>query len=212
MRYTLYRQALRRVYDRQFKVYGGVPEGSFWYDKKRQVLRFEVIFDQLNHILPKTYSIADIGCGYGAMLDYILQARSVGVDRYTGYDISKRLVESCRKRFFEFGAEFNVGDSPVGLVDFSVMSGTYNKTVTKSVRRWEEYVLGCLSKIWAKTESAMIFNLQSSSLEGSFISKNNIYYTKADQFSKKLSSTFGMTKVVREMSMPRDVTFVVRRC
>ena len=211
MRYALYRQALCRVYDRQFKVYGGVPEGSFWYDEERQVRRFEVIFDQLRCIIPKTYSIADIGCGYGAMLDYILRVGSANVDSYTGYDISTRLVESCRNRFFEFDAEFNVGDSPVGLVDFSVMSGTYNKTVTKSVRRWEEYVLGCLSKIWAKTEVAMIFNLQVS-LGDPFISDSNIYYTQVDQFSTKLNSMFGVTKAIREMSMPRDVTFVVRRC
>lgn len=211
MRYNLYRRELCRVYDRQFKVHGGVPEGSFWYDERRQVLRFEVIFDQLKRLFPRTFSIADIGCGYGAMLDYILQASIVDAGCYTGYDISKNLVESCRKRFFEVGAEFNIGDSPVVSVDCSVMSGTYNKTVTKNVRRWEAYVFACLSKIWKKTEVAMVFNLQSSSLEGPFISKSNIYYTQADQFCAKLNSMFGVTKLIRERSMPRDITFIVRR-
>ncbi len=67
-----YRNRLRRVYEQRFDIYGKTPAGSFWVDKCRQMARFDVIFSQIKKNICGEYSLADIGCGYGALVDYLL--------------------------------------------------------------------------------------------------------------------------------------------
>ena len=211
LKYLFYRKSLRRSYEDQFKIHGTTPEGCCWSDRDRQNARFNVIFDEAHRILPKKYTVADIGCGYGAMLDYVLSTKSIDLGSYTGYDISRKLVDSCKKRFEPTVGKFCVGEFPIVSVDFAFMSGTYNLTATRNVYHWEEYVWYCLAKIWESTLQAMIFNLQSSGLDRAYISKNNIYYANVDQVVKKASCLFGTTVSIQDSILPKDITFVVKR-
>ena len=91
------------------------------------------------------------------------------------------------------------------------MSGTYNLAVTKNVHQWEAYVLRCLSKIWKKTQKAMVFNLQSSALPEAYISKDKIYYAAVDSLLHKMEHMIASPILVTERSLPRDVTIVIER-
>ena len=211
LKHLLYELLLSRIYEKRIEVYGEVPGGCFWIDAQRQNARFEVIFDQLTRIALEEYTVADIGCGYGAMVDYILEKQEISPHSYTGYDISKKLVRICKKKFQRLGANFIVGDSPEVLTDFAVMSGTYNLAVTRNVHQWEAYVLRCLSKIWKKTQKAMVFNLQASRLLEAYISKDKIYYAAVDSLLHKMEHMIASPILVTERSLPRDVTIVIER-
>ena len=55
--------------------------------------------------------------------------------------------------------KFYKKSSPRGIVDFSVMSGTFNLSVTDDIKIWEKYILKNLTNIWKKTNKIMAFNL-----------------------------------------------------
>ena len=211
MRRLWYRALLRRAYEERFEVYGQTPEGSFWINNDRQVTRFEVIFRQVEKLLKGEYSVADIGCGYGAMVDYLLLNQKLDPKLYYGYDICGKLVRFCNSRFSNLGLEFRVGEHPEESVDISVMSGTYNLAATNNVHHWEAYVAGRLKKVWEKTQTAMVFNLQASSVDKSFISRNRIYYASPTDVHSRLTDLFGPIKIIREERLPCDITVVVNR-
>ena len=76
-----YRTMIRRAYEQRFDLYGEIPAGVFWVDKSRQIARFDVIFSQISRMIYGEYSLADIGCGYGAMVDYLLKKKQ-GILRF----------------------------------------------------------------------------------------------------------------------------------
>tara|TARA_Y100001970_G_scaffold69332_1_gene88438 strand:+ start:1663 stop:2301 length:639 start_codon:yes stop_codon:yes gene_type:complete len=211
MKRLWYREKIRRVYEQRFDLYGATPAGSFWVDKSRQIARFDVIFSQIKSDILGEYSLADIGCGYGAMVDYLLKKEKADLTFYTGYDISGRLIRSCEDRLSKLGPKFKVGECPEKGVDVSIMSGTYNLAVTKNVQHWESYIEECLKKVWKKTNTVMIFNLQTSNLGKSFISHNQIYYAHQMEMHSRLTDLFGYTEIILERSIPNDVTLIVRR-
>lgn len=206
-----YRTMIRRAYEQRFDLYGEIPAGVFWVDKSRQIARFDVIFSQISRMIYGEYSLADIGCGYGAMVDYLLQKKTGNLTFYSGYDICRSLIYSCEDRFSKLGLKFKMGDCPEKAVDVSIMSGTYNLAVTKNVQHWEGYIEECLKRVWEKTNTAMIFNLQISNLGRSFISRNQIYYAHQMEMYSRLNNLFGYTEIILEERIPNDITLIVKR-
>lgn len=90
-------------YSAKLERHGETPRGVDWNGEESQTLRFV----QLCKIISTAcdFSINDLGCGYGALLDH-LQAHYSGAT-YTGYDISGAMICAARRRFAEVrGAQF----------------------------------------------------------------------------------------------------------
>tara|TARA_E500000178_G_C16971339_1_gene731081 strand:- start:970 stop:1440 length:471 start_codon:yes stop_codon:yes gene_type:complete len=154
-------------------------------------------------------SIADVGCGYGAMLRFIRENKAYSRLIYSGYDINPTLIKACKSDARLTSRHFHIGDRPVNSVDFSVMSGTYNMAVTSNVDDWEEYFLGCLESCWKYSRRGMVFNLLSS--EKSHISDGSLYYANVKRIRGYCKTNFGVTRVIREPHLPSDATFMVTR-
>lgn len=180
---SYYNFKINKVYDRSFKLNGKSPEGVFWNSQYNQTKRFEELYDLLFLIASEKFlSIADIGCGYGAMYEFIKKKIFFKRIKYIGIDINKSFILECKK---SYGSEvdFFVGSAPNFLVDYCVMSGTYNLTKTKSISIWEKYVYHNLEKCLKKSKKGIIFNIQNSKYTKI---NNNIYYADL----KKLKSFF----------------------
>ena len=62
------------IYDKRFLEFGPTPKASMWFSKKRQYERFEIIFDQMINLKKhEPITLSDVGCGYGAFLEYLLE-------------------------------------------------------------------------------------------------------------------------------------------
>ena len=198
---------IRRYWGR-FKEYGATPEGSFWISKDRQSLRFKVIFYEIDKLLKSDFvEVADVGCGYGALVSYLKMSKSYGNISYTGYDINKKLIEECRKITNEDWAVFKIGSKPERQTMFTIMSGTYNLAATQNLSDWEDYVSDCLQNCWERTSQAMIFNLQIS--DRARISNENIYFAEKTSIIELCVSRFGPTKLIVHEGLPNDITFSV---
>jgi SAM-dependent methyltransferase len=87
-----------KYYTEKLAAYGDTPAGVDWNDEESQNLRFE----QLCKIIdPKTpsFSLNDLGCGYGAQLDYLRD--KYGTCSYLGVDISHEMIKAAERRHYE---------------------------------------------------------------------------------------------------------------
>ena len=206
--HQIFNKKLTEIYWKRFKRFGAIPEGSFWESENRQQLRFKVILDEIDKIFSiASVGLADVGCGYGALANYISENRIIEKYHYTGYDISSNLISECKSKITDKRFSFKVGSEPFSVTHCTIMSGTYNLAMTRDLELWEKYVLRCLIRCWQKTSKAMIFNLQVAA--NGWISKNNIYYAEKNRILELCLKHFGPTKLICHPKLPKDVTFVV---
>ena len=207
---NFYNEILSHVYGAQFHEHGATAKGSFWLSQKRQEIRFHIISQEVARLADGTKTdIVDIGCGYGAFAEYLLEKGDLEISNYTGYDICPQLIEECQKLSQSSLFKFKIGSAPVSPTNFTVMSGTYNLSVTSDVKKWEAYVFCCLEHCWKQTTFAMIFNLQVE--DQSRISENKIYYADKVAMLDACIKRFGPTKVILSQEIPKDATFVILR-
>ena len=198
------------IFQRRFKQFGPTARGSFWLSKSRQNDRFAIICEQVRATLNESpMTIADVGCGYGALVPYLQEKRPFPFECYYGIDICFDLISYCKLTWADQNHIFKIGAAPPLPVTVTVMSGTYNLSVTKCLRQWEDYLFQCLEVCWGKTKSAMIFNLQVE--DTARISKSYIYYADIPTILTQCVRRFGPTRVIRTKGLAKDATFVVLR-
>ena len=89
-----------------------VPEGAVYGQSRRARARLAerrlarrriatgLRFDKLALLLEagdprQAISVADLGCGYGAMFHYLDERHRLPVGRYVGYDISEQMLDAA---------------------------------------------------------------------------------------------------------------------
>jgi SAM-dependent methyltransferase len=135
--------------------FGETPQGVDWNGEASQKLRF----DQLIRIADgfDTFSINDLGCGYGAMLDYLsLDGRTIS---YAGFDVAQSMVDAARRRFAEASdARFALGAEPDAIADFGVASGIFNVRNATPDDEWQAYFEATLDVLDRTSEKGFAFN------------------------------------------------------
>ena len=197
---------VRDYYDKKIMLYGAKPAGVDWNGEEGQTLRFTQLLKIVQDDM--AFSISDIGCGYGALVDYLLKRPASSVTSYIGYDISEQLIAACKRKFEQPWARFICSSAPDQEQDFSVMSGPFNLAATRDLVLWQNYVFDTLQACWSHTKLAMIFNLQVAS-SARISPQSHIYYANSDQVLEHCVARFGPTKRLVHPDLPRDATFVV---
>ena len=79
---------IAQKYNFRFSKYGAVPEASLWFSQDRQFMRFKLIADVLDQAIKgSSFSISDIGCGYGALLPYLKKRFPNSEFTYNGFSL-----------------------------------------------------------------------------------------------------------------------------
>ena len=200
---------IAEIYNQRFLKLGPSPEASMWFSKKRQFTRFDIIYNEIK-LLNKNNkkSIIDVGCGYGAFFEFLLERGADDIWSYYGYDVSNEVIKFCKEHYSQ-DAKFYTGSIPTFKGDFVIMSGTYNFFPAKDYNSWKLYFCRSLKAIWSKTTCAMIFNLQASDQEK--ITDGGIVYTSKEEIESFCKTNFGNVKAVINPAIPKDVTFVIKK-
>src|SRR4051794_32797123 len=74
--------------------HGATPRGVDWNGQSGQILRFEQLCKVID--VPRACSVNDVGCGYGALLDFLRGHRLPG--SYLGVDLSEEMIRAARER------------------------------------------------------------------------------------------------------------------
>src|SRR5689334_9894310 len=106
---------LATYHESMLAVHGSTPGGVGWNGVTAQELRFE----QLARLLrgDAEFSINDLGCGYGALYDYL--GRKHKSFSYRGYDVSAAMVAAASASHARAGnATFACASAPDRIADF----------------------------------------------------------------------------------------------
>jgi SAM-dependent methyltransferase len=129
-------------YSGKLREHGPTPKGVDWNGEESQTTRFA----QITRVIDREpFSILDVGCGYGALADFL--AQRYRRFRYTGYDVSADMMAAARERHRDqehvtFATEWNESAH-----DYVVASGIFNVRLRASDEDWRLYIFDTLQKI-----------------------------------------------------------------
>src|SRR5215213_7429618 len=86
-----------RYYRDKFRKFGATARGVDWTCAATQEIRFYQ-FLSLFSCRP-SFSIIDIGCGYGALVDFLDKSLSERAFHYTGMDLCGAMLRRARARY-----------------------------------------------------------------------------------------------------------------
>ena len=199
---------INNSYTNRLMKYGNSPQGLFWKNSFTQIHRFELIITALNKYYNlKKFTICDIGCGYGKFFEFLRDKLKKSTFQYQGCDLNNKLIDYCTKIYSDKNCKFYKKSSPHGMVDFSVMSGTFNLSVTNDIKMWEKYILKNLTNIWRQTNKIMAFNLLN---QNERKIKQGLYYTNKNWIKDICEQNFGKTEIMFSSILPDDILIIVK--
>jgi len=163
---------VKEYYSAKIEKYGATPAGVDWNSLASQKLRFE----QLSKIINKTNSISinDFGCGYGALLDYLI---GTGLScHYYGFDISETMIKKAMIHHASTQqAKFFVSSKPNNVSDYTVASGIFNVRNKYSEEEWFDYICQCLQHMNRYSSKGFSFNCLTTYSDEEFM-RSDLYY------------------------------------
>ena len=200
---------LKRAYKERLAALGPAPEGVFWRNQSTQIARFDALLDLVSSVTSVANPmIGDVGCGYGAMLDFVQKTPRYQNFNYIGIDINRAMINSCKQKFPDQKHLFFVGKHPPSPVDFCVFSGTFNLCYTSDTLLWNEYMFTNLQQCWQRSRYGIALNL----LCGPKTKiTNQIFYAERQTFITAASRIFGPTHALSTPNVAGDVTFLITK-
>ena len=144
-----------RYYSERLVEHGASPQGVDWNSAESQRLRFA----QLLRICDERqdFSLNDIGCGYGAFLDYLVE-RGKRCD-YLGVDIAAPMIAKAEELHRgRAGCRFLASDRADRRAEYCVASGIFNVKLSAPAADWRGHMLRTLDHLNDMSRDGFAFN------------------------------------------------------
>ena len=200
---------LNRAYRDRLATHGATPNGVFWRNESSQIARFDALLNVVAKVTPVANPmLGDVGCGYGAMFDFLQKTPRYQNFHYIGVDINRAMINTCRQKFPDQKHLFFVGKHPPSSVDFCMFSGTFNLCHTNDTSLWHEYIFANLQQCWQRSRYGLVLNL----LCGPKTKiTNQIFFAERQTFITSASRVFGPTHARSTPHVAGDVTFLIAK-
>lgn len=145
-----------QYYSEKLANHGATPRGVDWNGEESQFIRFEQLCKVLN---PQNYAytINDLGCGYGALLNYLFEAYPSY--KYLGVDVSSEMIKAASARHASTScARFITSDEPDEIADYGLASGIFNVRQNRSNAEWYDYLKHTLDVLDRTSRLGFSFN------------------------------------------------------
>ncbi len=143
-------------YSERLGEFGATPRGVDWNGAGSQALRFRELTRVIGPQRP--FSVNDLGCGYGALADY-LESRFPDGCRYSGCDVSPEMVrEAMRLHSAGSSAGFCVGAIPPEAADYGIASGIFNVRLQHGDAAWAKHLEATLDVLNDTSRRGFAFN------------------------------------------------------
>ena len=116
-------------------------------------------FAQLTKVVspPRSFSITDVGCGYGALFDYL--ERTFADFHYCGIDVSADMIAAARARIGSRGSVgLGIAAVPPAATDYAVASGIFNVCAEQDKAEWRAYMNATLADLHRCGRRGFAFN------------------------------------------------------
>lgn len=207
---TLY-SGVTDYYAERVRRFGSTPLGVDWSSIASQELRFVQIMKVCDFTVP--LSLNDVGCGYGALVGYLLKRHAEADIDYLGIDLVKSM--QCRASQLwraQPWASFSTAGSIPRTADYCVASGVFNVKLQQSVQHWEHFVAVTLADMHQASRKGFAVNFM---LENSNSSYNNsrdeLYKSRPDKWIMHCQREFGSSVTLIEGYGQPEFTLLVQR-
>ncbi|HYH18711.1 MAG TPA: class I SAM-dependent methyltransferase [Azospirillum sp.] len=145
---------------------GGTPRGVLWPNEVDLVTRYDVVFDMVRG--RGDFSLLDVGCGPGLVLDYLEARGWLGRVDYHGVDVSAPMIERARAdwpdRLFE-RRDLLTEPLPERSVDYAMVAGVFTARFGLSHQEMEHFATALLRAAWPSVRTALSFNVMSTHVD-----------------------------------------------
>ena len=187
---------IEALYTGNLSQHGTAPAAVGWRDAASQRLRFERLARVLDdHPAGEPATVADWGCGYGALLPFLDGREGAEIAAYDGYDRSAEMLAAARvagddRCRWVHGSELDRD------VDYVFVSGTFNVSLGAPDDVWAEYVRTTLRALHARARRGLAFNLMTSWVDWR---SDELYYADPAEWF-----TFCRGELSRAVSLQHD--------
>jgi len=167
-------RGVEQYYSHKVSEYGNSSLGVDWNSKESQYLRFE----QLSKVIAskEKFSVLDYGCGYGEYVNYLTLNFSEGFFKYTGYDVSEKMIETGKVLFANNVDASLTKQHPDRKFDYTIASGIFNvKLDLANNEEWLAYIIRTLDTINNVSEKGFAFIALTKYSDKEFM-KDYLYY------------------------------------
>ena len=165
-------ELLQEHYTKTFRKYGPVPAGVDWgTDENAALLRQRIMLNVVRD-RRRPFSLLDVGCGYGALLDEV-NSQQLNAE-YTGIDIVPDLVKSGELR--HPSAKFVAGDIMTKQVprhDYVVCNGILTQKLSTSILEMNKFCQSLVRRMFDLAIYGIAFNIMNTYVN---FQKDNLYY------------------------------------
>jgi SAM-dependent methyltransferase len=159
-------------YTSKLAEHGDVPKGVDWNNEESQIIRFKQLAKIIR--LMGSFSINDLGSGYGALYDYLQNLFSNF--SYIGCDVSEAMITAANQRHVQnINARFLLASEPPGIADYGVASGIFNVRLEQTNAKWQHYIEETLNILDCTSRLGFAFNCLTSYSDVSKM-RDELYY------------------------------------
>lgn len=135
-----------RYYTTKVERFGASPFGVDWACAPSQHLRFLQLLKLVRPL--RSFSINDLGCGYGALSGFLRERYPEAEIDYLGIDVSAEMVRRAKRASRSHtNARFVVGHRSPRIADYSLASGIFNVIPPGCRTGWEALVAATLATL-----------------------------------------------------------------
>jgi len=159
-------------YSAKLAEHGATARGVDWNSEEGQILRFEQLTKVIRHT--QGFSINDVGCGYGALIDYLWTNYQDFV--YTGCDVSNDMIQAAKARHAtNANVRFVQATMPPQKADYGIASGIFNVRLSRRDEDWINYMGVTLDALDRTSHYGFAFNCLTSYSDAKMM-RDYLYY------------------------------------
>jgi SAM-dependent methyltransferase len=201
-------RSVETYYTGKLVEYGATPMGVDWSCQATQWLRFVHLLKVCD--FGTTFSLNDLGCGYGELAAFLHQRYPQASIDYLGIDLSPAMVQRARRRHRRDAAtRFTVGRTCKRQADYTVASGIMNVMLGYPVPLWEGFLRDILVEMHDGSLRAFAVNFCSS--PRSDVPSGQLYCSDPGPWVRYCEDELGCSvEIVRDYGL-REFTLLARK-
>jgi SAM-dependent methyltransferase len=147
---------VKSYFTEKLNEYGATHLGVDYNSTESQEARFYQLLKVID--ASQRYSLLDFGSGYGGMYDYLVRlGHNV---HYVGYDIADAMITKGREIHPNNpDCQFTTNLQEVPVLDYAVVSGTFNMKLEANFEAWTQVILSALNQMNAHASKGIAFNM-----------------------------------------------------
>ncbi|SFM87695.1 class I SAM-dependent methyltransferase [Variovorax sp. OV329] len=150
-------------YSEKVREHGATPLGVDWSCVPTQEMRFVQLLKLCD--FSEDFSLNDVGCGYGALLQFLKRRYRRRQIQYFGTDLSDGMIAAASRKWRSHpSARFSLASQGLQISDYSVASGIFNVKLNGANEAWDAIIRNSLQRMRDASRKGFAVNFLSAPL------------------------------------------------